>query len=92
MTHPKVEAIQQACAKFFGVQYEEVVSAAQGTKSVTTARRIAMYLARKMTVRSYPELGEDFRRHYTTVLVTVRRVAEDPNMLRLATKIEESIT
>lgn len=89
---PSVERIQQACAQYFGVRYEDMISVAQGSKSVSTARRVAMYLARKLTVRSYPELGDDFRRHYTTVLVTVRRVAEDPTMIVHAAKIEESIT
>lgn len=89
---PSVERIQQACAQYFGVLHQDMMSMAQGSKSVSTARRIAMYLARKLTVRSYPELGEDFRRHYTTVLVTVRRVSKDPTMIAHATKIEESIT
>lgn len=87
-----VEQIQQACADYFGVTREQIIGSLQGTKSVMTARRVAMYLARKLTVRSFPELGEDFGRHYTTVLVTARRAGEDPTMVAHATKIEESIT
>jgi chromosomal replication initiator protein len=61
------------------------------------ARHIAMYVARKATDVSYPELGRAFGRDHTTVIYAVRSVqklvdAGDARVIRALNVIHASIT
>lgn len=87
-----VEQVQIACARFFGVPFVDIISYNRGSYSVMMARKVAMYLCRKLTFASWPELGTAFRRDHSTILVVSKRVERTPEVLALATKVEESIT
>ena len=49
--------------------------------SLVRARHLAMYLARKYTTLSYPELGEAFGRHHTTILEACRSGIDKDTLL-----------
>jgi chromosomal replication initiator protein len=69
-----VACIQAEVADFFDVPTFEM-RAARRSKSVVHARHIAMYLARELTPKSYPEIGRMFGdRDHTTVMHAVKRV------------------
>lgn len=70
--NPMVVAIRELVARRFGVEPEEILHADK-QKSVSRARLVAYYLARKHTERSYNELGNDFLRDHATVLSGCRR-------------------
>ncbi len=38
------------------------------TKTVTEARAVAMYVTRKVTTHSFPEIADAFKRHHTSVI------------------------
>lgn len=79
---PSLEVIQRTCAEFYGLDLREFLSL-QRARRVARPRQVAMYLARKFTTRSLPEIGRRFGgKDHTTVLHACRRVEalcnEDP--------------
>ncbi|MDO5401580.1 MAG: chromosomal replication initiator protein DnaA [Eubacteriales bacterium] len=64
--------ISQVC-KFYNVD-ESVLRGTQKNKGTAEARQVAMYLMRKLTNLSLPDIGKEFGRDHTTVLYAVRKV------------------
>ena len=64
--------ITQVC-KFYNVE-ESVLRGTQKTKGVAEARQVAMYLIRKLTNLSLPDIGDHFGRDHATVLYSIRKV------------------
>ena len=70
-----VVKIQRACADHYGIPSYEMVSSTR-TKGVVKARQVAMWMARILTRRSYPDIGSRFgNRDHTTVLHGVNKIA-----------------
>ena len=67
--------ISQVC-KFYNVE-EIILRGSQRTKNVAEARQIAMYLIRKLTNFSLPDIGQEFGKDHTTVLHSIRKVESD---------------
>ena len=63
--------ISQVC-KFYNVD-ESVLRSTQRNKGVAEARQIAMYLIRKLTNLSLPDIGKEFNRDHSTVLYAIRK-------------------
>lgn len=59
----------------FGVSPRDVLSARRDS-TLVSARHAAMWLARKMTLLSYPGLGLGFKRDHTSVMYGVSRATE----------------
>lgn len=71
---PPVELIRKTVADFFGIKESEL-SSKRRLKALVVPRQIAMALARELTQKSLPEIGELFGgRDHTTVLHACRRV------------------
>ena len=64
--------ISQVC-KFYSVD-ETVLRGTLKNKGTTEARQMAMYLIRKLTNLSLPDIGKEFNRDHTTVLYAIRKV------------------
>ena len=64
--------ITQVC-KFYSVD-EAVIRGTQKNKGTAEARQVAMYLIRKLTNLSLPDIGKEFDRDHSTVLYAVRKV------------------
>ena len=64
--------INQVC-KFYSVE-ESVLRGTQKNKGVAEARQMAMYLIRKLTNLSLPDIGKEFARDHSTVLYAIRKV------------------
>jgi hypothetical protein len=72
----KVEDIQRATALHFGVDRSDIVST-RHARDVARPRQLAMYLARQLTAKSYPDIGRRFGgRDHSTVLRAVRQIEE----------------
>ena len=67
--------ISQVC-KFYSID-EVVLRSTQRNHGVAEARQIAMYLIRKLTNFSLPDIGKEFARDHTTVLHAIRKVEMD---------------
>ncbi|MGB8602741.1 MAG: helix-turn-helix domain-containing protein, partial [Rhizomicrobium sp.] len=69
-----IEDIQRKTAEFYKLEVRDFHSA-QRARRVARPRQVAMYLARKLTTRSLPEIGRRFGgRDHTTVLHACRRI------------------
>ncbi len=74
-----VENIQKTVADFFGIKVADMYSKKRPA-NIARPRQIAMYLAKELTQKSLPEIGELFGgRDHTTVLHAVRKIAADRN-------------
>ena len=70
----RIEEIQKVVARHYNVTKHDLLSARR-TRTVVRPRQIAMYLAKTMTPRSFPEIGKRFGgRDHTTVLHAVRKI------------------
>ncbi|UUX96127.1 chromosomal replication initiator protein DnaA [Aquabacterium sp. J223] len=72
-----VENIQKTVADFYKIKVADMYSKKRPA-SIAKPRQIAMYLAKELTQKSLPEIGELFGgRDHTTVLHAVRKIGSD---------------
>ncbi len=73
---PTVPEIEQAVVTHFGVSREQIHSRSRD-RSVSLARAIAMYLVRKNTALSFPEIGRLMgHKNHSTVLMATQRIEQ----------------
>ncbi len=71
-----VENIQKTVADFYKIKVADMYSKRRPA-SIAVPRQIAMYLAKELTQKSLPEIGDLFGgRDHTTVLHAVRKITE----------------
>lgn len=71
-----VENIQKTVADFYSMKVADMYSKKRPA-NIARPRQIAMYLAKELTQKSLPEIGELFGgRDHTTVLHAVRKIAD----------------
>ncbi|MCB1756060.1 MAG: chromosomal replication initiator protein DnaA, partial [Gammaproteobacteria bacterium] len=81
-----IENIQKTVAEYFKIRVADLLSKRR-SRSVARPRQIAMSLAKELTNRSLPEIGDVFGgRDHTTVLHACRKVAE---LRQTDTKVNE---
>ena len=72
-----VENIQKTVADFYNIKVADMYSKKRPA-NIARPRQIAMYLAKELTQKSLPEIGELFGgRDHTTVLHAVRKIADE---------------
>lgn len=71
-----IDEIQRKVAEYYGLRLSDLLSERRA-REVARPRQIAMYLAKKMTPRSLPEIGRRFgNRDHTTVMYAVKKVEQ----------------
>ena len=71
-----IDEIQRAVSVHFDLKQIDLLSARRAV-AVARPRQIAMYLAKRLTTRSLPEIGRKFgNRDHSTVIHAVRRIEE----------------
>jgi chromosomal replication initiator protein len=71
-----IDDIQKLVTQFFDLKPLDMVSARR-SRSVARPRQIAMYLAKRLTTRSLPEIGRKFGgRDHSTVIHAVRKIEQ----------------
>ena len=69
-----VDKIQNVVSNYFNISLNEMLSQRR-SRPLARPRQIAMYLAKKMTTRSLPEIGRRFaNRDHTTVIHAVKTI------------------
>jgi len=68
-----IDKIISTVAKYYGVSVEEIKSKKK-TDAVANARHIAIYIIRKLTDKSFKEIGSIFSRDHSTVMASCERV------------------
>ncbi len=91
---PDVEAIQRAVADFFHIRLADLKSKKR-TQHIAFCRQVAMYLCRKLTSSSFPNIGEHFGRDHSTVIhafnLVERRVTSDSAFRLSIEKIQREL-
>jgi chromosomal replication initiator protein len=90
-----IEEIIKTIAAKLNVKISDIKSQKKN-KSLVFARQIAMYLARKMTALSFPDIGEKVGgRDHSTVIYANNKMKkacdDDKNLKRIIQEIEESL-
>jgi chromosomal replication initiator protein len=87
-----IEAIQREVASYFGVKLHDL-KGPKRHRAVAHPRMVAMYLARRLTAMSYPEIGSRFGgKDHSTVISAVRKIerlcATDPAQRSVVSTLE----
>ena len=90
-----IDRIQKVVADHYSLKVAEL-KARNNSRRVAAPRQIAMYLCRELTESSLPQIGKEFGgKHHTTVLHSVRKIAEargkNPAMQNTVTRLIDSI-
>jgi chromosomal replication initiator protein len=90
-----IQKIQKAVAASYRIKVEELISKSN-TRRLSLPRQVAMYLCKRLTKHSYPDIGRAFGgKHHTTVIHSFGKieslVTRDPDMQRLVSEITESL-
>ena len=72
---PSAELIISEVCRFYAIE-EQMIRGNQKTKAVSEARQVAMYLLRKLTGMSTPDIGKEFAKNHTTVLHATRAIED----------------
>jgi hypothetical protein len=93
--YPTVHRIKKCVSEHFGISVIEIDSPRR-TAKVVQPRQIAMYLAKQLTPRSFPDIGRKFgMRDHTTVLHAVRKIAHlvhtDANIAGIVSKLTAEV-
>lgn len=71
-----IDEIQRKVAEHYGLRIQDMHSARRA-RTIARPRQVAMYLCKKLTARSLPEIGRKFGgRDHTTVMHAVRKIEE----------------
>ena len=71
-----IDEIQNKVAGYYNIKNEDLISSKR-IRSFARPRQIAMYLSKKLTTRSLPEIGRKFGgRDHTTVIHAVKKIDE----------------
>jgi len=89
-----VDEIQKAVAGYFNLRVSDLLSNKR-PKSIAEPRMVAMYLARKLTTSSFPQLGSAFDRNHATIMNAWNKVpelcAKDEELRRAVAVLERQI-
>lgn len=70
-----IEEIQTAVAKKYSVTITQILSP-ERTQSIVTPRQLAMYITRKYTTKSLPEIAKKFEKTHATVIHGVKNISK----------------
>ena len=90
-----IEAIQREVASYFDIKLHDL-KGPKRHRAVAHPRMIAMYLARRLTAMSYPEIGSRFGgKDHSTVISAVRKierlVTSDPGLRSVVGTLENHL-
>jgi chromosomal replication initiator protein len=90
-----IESIQREVASYFDVKLHDL-KGPKRHRAIAHPRMIAMFLARKLTNMSYPEIGSRFGgKDHSTVISAVRKIerlcGEDPTVRSIVATIESHL-
>ncbi len=68
-----IDFVQRETARFYKLATEDLRQDRR-TKHLVHARQVAMYLCRKLTKSSFPEIGVKFNKDHSTVISAVRKI------------------
>ena len=71
-----IDEIQNKVSNYYNLKIEDMTSSRR-IRSFARPRQVAMYLSKKLTTRSLPEIGRKFGgRDHTTVIHAVKKIEQ----------------
>jgi len=70
---PTIRSIQDIVARHYGLSMTDIM-APRTDAPVVRARHVAMYIAKRMTTKSLPQIGSIFNRDHTCIMHAVKRI------------------
>ena len=90
-----IDDIQRAVAQHFNIKISDLLGNAR-PKNIAEPRMAAMYLSRKLTGHSLPEIGSSFGKNHATVINAIKKIPEicekSENFRRNLEQIERQLT
>jgi chromosomal replication initiator protein len=87
-----IEMIQKTIADYYGMRVQDLKSK-NNSKSVAVPRQICMYVCKKVTGMSLPQIGREFgNKHHTTVLHSVHKIEASRQTDRELNKLIQTFT
>ncbi len=87
-----IEEVKNCVCRKYGVTMGQILSP-ERTQSIVTPRQLAMYISRKFTTRSLPEIAKQFEKSHATIIHGVKNISNrldvDPE---LKASLEEILT
>ncbi len=85
-----IEQIQKEVSKYYREVSVDDLKGPKRQKQIVRARQVAMYLARKLTNSSFPEIGHKFNRDHSTVMSSCDKIEQEmPNDARLKKEVDD---
>lgn len=90
-----LDKISKAVAAHYKLSVEELKSK-NNVRQIAVPRQVAMYLCKRLTKHSFPEIGRDFGgKHHTTVMHSVEKIdgliREDRNFHRVVSELIDNL-
>lgn len=86
-----IDSIQRIVADYFEIRVNDMLGDKR-PKNIAQPRMVAMYLCRKLTDFSYPEIGSAFGRNHATIMNAWKKIpqlcSKDENMRRSVSLLE----
>jgi chromosomal replication initiator protein len=93
--HLTMERIARTVASNYKLTIEEIKSK-NNSRQIAVPRQVAMYLCKRLTKHSFPEIGREFGgKHHTTVMHSVEKInsviKEDRNFHRVVSELIDNL-
>jgi chromosomal replication initiator protein len=93
--HLTMERIARTVASHYKLTVEEIKSK-NNSRQIAVPRQVAMYLCKRLTKHSFPEIGREFAgKHHTTVMHSVEKInsiiKEDRNFHRIVSELIDNL-
>jgi chromosomal replication initiator protein len=90
-----IERIARTVASHYKLTIEEIKSK-NNSRQIAVPRQVAMYLCKRLTKHSFPEIGREFGgKHHTTVMHSVEKIneviKEDRNFHRVVSELIDNL-
>ena len=90
-----ISKVQRVVAGYYKMRVEDL-TAKSNARSVAVPRQVAMYLSKRLTKHSYPEIGRQFGgKHHTTVIHSVdkieRLIGSDPEFHNVVSGLMDTL-
>ncbi|PYS91050.1 MAG: chromosomal replication initiator protein DnaA [Acidobacteria bacterium] len=90
-----IEDIQRAVSAHYRLRPDDLKSK-NNSRQVAVPRQVAMYLCKRLTKHSYPEIGREFGgKHHTTVIHSVEKIegliSKDQNFHRVVSDLMDNL-
>lgn len=84
----KIADVAQSTADFYGVTVQDFKSSSRSQK-ISSARHVAVFLAREITGKSFESIAEFFNKKHTTMLYSYEKIK---NEIKLNKELEQNVS